>query len=69
MTAIATPTVQFKEALLELKVTPTITNDGRVFLDMGVKKDELDIYDISIERITKQYIAYIDTFQMLNIEC
>lgn len=33
-----------------------------------VKKDELDIYDISIERITKQYIAYIDTFQMLNIE-
>lgn len=36
------PTVQFKEALLELKVTPTITNDGRVFLDVGVKKDELD---------------------------
>lgn len=33
-----------------------------------VKKDELDIYDISIERITKQYLAYIDTFQMLNIE-
>ena len=38
------PTVQFKEALLELKVTPTITNDGRVFLAMGVKKDELDGY-------------------------
>lgn len=37
-----TPTVNFKEALLELKVTPTITNDGRVFLNMGVKKDELD---------------------------
>ncbi|TLX23072.1 type IV pilus secretin PilQ [Thermomonas fusca] len=36
------PTVQFKEALLELKVTPTITNDGRVFLNMSVKKDELD---------------------------
>ena len=36
------PTVQFKEALLELKVTPTITNDGRVFLNLGVKKDELD---------------------------
>ena len=38
----ATPTVAFKEALLELKVTPTITNDGRVFLNLGVKKDELD---------------------------
>ncbi len=34
--------VQFKEALLELKVTPTITNDGRVFMNMAVKKDELD---------------------------
>jgi type IV pilus assembly protein PilQ len=36
------PTVQFKEALLELKVTPTITDDGRVFLNLAVKKDELD---------------------------
>ena len=35
------PTVQFKEALLELKVTPTITQDGRVFLAMNVKKDEV----------------------------
>lgn len=39
--ANATPTVNFKEALLELKVTPTITQDGRVFLNMGVKKDEI----------------------------
>lgn len=37
-----TPTVNFKDALMELQVTPTITNDGRVFLDMNVKKDELD---------------------------
>ena len=36
------PQVQFKEALLELRVTPTITNDGRVFLNMNVKKDEVD---------------------------
>ena len=35
------PQVQFKEALLELKVTPTITADGRVFLNMNVKKDEV----------------------------
>jgi len=33
-----------------------------------VKKDELDIYDISIERITKQYLNYIDTFKLLNID-
>jgi type IV pilus assembly protein PilQ len=36
------PTVQFKDVLLELKVTPTITHDGRVFLNMAIKKDELE---------------------------
>jgi len=36
------PTVAFKEALLELKVTPTITYDGRVFMNLAVKKDELE---------------------------
>lgn len=40
----ATPNVQFKEVLLELKVTPTITKDNRVFLNMNVKKDEVDDY-------------------------
>jgi type IV pilus assembly protein PilQ len=38
---VATPNVQFKEVVLELKVTPTITNDNRVFLNMQVKKDEV----------------------------
>jgi type IV pilus assembly protein PilQ len=38
---IPIPNVQFKEALLELKVTPTITQDRRVFLSMNVKKDEV----------------------------
>ncbi len=37
-----TANVQFKEVLLELKVTPTITQDNRVFLNMNVKKDEVD---------------------------
>ncbi|HZF98830.1 MAG TPA: type IV pilus secretin PilQ family protein [Pseudoxanthomonas sp.] len=40
-TGTTTPTVQFKEALLELKVTPTITDDNRVFLTLNVKKDEI----------------------------
>ncbi len=38
----AIPNVQFKDVLLELKVTPTITNDGRVFLNMAIKKDEIE---------------------------
>ena len=42
--AAAIPNVQFKDVLLELKVTPTITNDGRVFLNMAVKKDEIDSF-------------------------
>jgi segregation and condensation protein A len=33
-----------------------------------IKKDEVDIHHISIERITKQYLDYIDTFKMLNID-
>lgn len=39
--AVAQATVEFKEVLLELKVTPTITSDGRVYLNLAVKKDEV----------------------------
>ena len=37
-----TATVQFKEAVLELKVTPTITADNRVYLTLDVKKDAIN---------------------------
>jgi type IV pilus assembly protein PilQ len=40
--AANTATVQFKEAVLELKVTPTITADNRVFLTLDVKKDAIN---------------------------
>ena len=33
-----------------------------------IKKDEVDIYEVSIEGITDQYLEYIDTFKILNIE-
>jgi type IV pilus assembly protein PilQ len=39
--AIPQSTVAFKEALLELKVTPTITSDGRVYLALDLKKDDV----------------------------
>ncbi|AOE49093.1 Type IV pilus secretin PilQ [Kangiella sediminilitoris] len=32
-------TIQFKEAVLELKVTPQITPDGRVILDLAITQD------------------------------
>lgn len=38
---VAQATVNFKEAVLELKVTPTITADDRVVLNLAVKKDAI----------------------------
>ena len=33
-----------------------------------IKRDEIDIYDISLERITRQYLEYLQAFKELNIE-
>jgi len=33
-----------------------------------IKRDEVDIYDISIERIARQYLEYLQAFKELNIE-
>ncbi|MBV9644322.1 MAG: segregation/condensation protein A [Verrucomicrobia bacterium] len=33
-----------------------------------IKKDEVNIYEVSIERITTQYLAYLETFRMLDLE-
>jgi len=33
-----------------------------------IKKEELDIHDISIEALTRQYLDYLNTFKLLNIE-
>jgi segregation and condensation protein A len=54
------------------------TNDYKVRLEIFegpldlllylIKKDEVDIHSISIERITRQYLDYINTFKLLNID-
>jgi segregation and condensation protein A len=33
-----------------------------------IKRDEIDIYDISIERITRQYLEYLQAFKDLKID-
>ena len=33
-----------------------------------IRKHEVDIYDISLERVTTQYLDYIETFKLLNID-
>ena len=58
---VPTPNVQFKDVLLELKVTPTITSDNRVYMSLGVKKDEIagfiDTSIGSVPQITKRQIT------------
>jgi segregation and condensation protein A len=33
-----------------------------------IKRDEIDIYDIPIERITKQYLDYLQMFKILDLD-
>ena len=33
-----------------------------------IRKDEIDIYDIPISRITQQYLAYVEMLKLLNLE-
>ena len=33
-----------------------------------IKRDEIDIYEISLERITSQYLEYLQAFKELNID-
>src|SRR5205085_10529314 len=33
-----------------------------------IKKDEVDIYEISIERITQQYLAFMEAFKILDLD-
>jgi type IV pilus assembly protein PilQ len=53
--ALATPA--FKEALLELRVTPTITTDGRVFMAINIKKDDIKGFVQGVPSLTKRSIT------------
>lgn len=59
--AVEQSTVQFKDVLLELRVTPTITQDGRVFMNVFVKKDEVKAFvrteSGDIPQITKREVS------------
>ncbi|MFT4196982.1 MAG: type IV pilus secretin PilQ family protein [Pseudoxanthomonas sp.] len=39
---VSTPTVQFKDVVMQLKVKPTITDDDRVSMTIDVTKDDID---------------------------
>jgi segregation and condensation protein A len=56
----------------------TLETDYKVSLDIFegpldlllylIKKDEVHVQEVSIERVTKQYLDYLQTFSMLNID-
>ena len=53
-----------------MEYTVTIDNfDGPLDLLLHlIKKMDIDIYEISIEEITKQYLNYITTMQKMNLD-
>ena len=59
--------VRFVDAA-EYKVRLDIFEGPLDLLLYLIKKDEVDIHNISITRITAQYLEYIDTFRLLNID-
>ena len=65
--AAATPNVQFKDVVLELKVTPTITSDDRVFMAVHVTKDEVLRYiDTGIGQIPEIATREINTAVLVD---
>lgn len=64
---IPIPTVEFKPVLLELTVTPTITQDGRVYLVMKIVKDEVSGFiDTSIGSVPQISKREISTAVLMN---
>jgi segregation and condensation protein A len=67
-----------REALPLLTTSDVEANDYKVRLEIFegpldlllylIKKDEVDIQSISMERVTRQYLDYIGTFKLLNID-
>lgn len=52
----------------DYKVTLEVFEGPLDLLLYLIKKEEVDIYDISIEQITTQYLEYLDSFRMLDLE-
>lgn len=56
------------ESTSELRIRLPVFEGPLDLLLYLIKKDELDIYDIPIERITRQYLDYLQFMKMLDLE-
>jgi segregation and condensation protein A len=63
---LSTPTDLDPEKLTHVKL-PVFEGPLDLLLYL-IKKDELDIYDIPIEKITSQYLEYLRLIKMLDLE-
>jgi segregation and condensation protein A len=57
-----------QDASVEYRVELDVYNGPLDLLLYLIKKDELDIYDIPIARITEQYLAHIEMMEKLDLE-
>jgi segregation and condensation protein A len=52
----------------DYKVTLEVFEGPLDLLLYLIKKEEVAIYDVSLEKITTQYLEYLDSFRMLDLE-
>jgi len=60
--------IKIPSLLVEYKVKLEVFEGPLDLLLYLIKRDEVDIYDVSIERIAKQYLEYMEAFQTLNLD-
>jgi len=53
---------------MEYRVELDVYNGPLDLLLYLLKRDEIDIYDIPIEHITKQYLEFVEMFKMLDLD-
>lgn len=66
--SLASPAIFRDVESADYKVSLEIFEGPLDLLLYLIKRDEVDIYDISLERVTTQYLDYIETFKLLNID-
>ncbi len=52
----------------DYKVTLDVFEGPLDLLLYLIRRDEVDIHEVSIERITRQYLAYLEAFKILDID-
>src|ERR1700757_1059253 len=60
--------MQARKMQTEYKVRLEVFEGPLDLLLFLIKREEVDIYDVSIKQITSQYLEYLETFRMLDLD-